>query len=65
MSKEDIVADIRNKLGPFWALIDIMLIDDEDLPEDQDAYSQLMQDTAFKCRENQDLITSKLDELLQ
>ena len=61
----DIVADIRDKLSPFWCLVDTMLLEDDQLPQDMSEYVSLMEETAIKCRENQELITSKLDELVQ
>ena len=63
MSNEDLKASIRNKLSPFWALVDLLLVDDDDLPEDADAYSKLIEDTAYKCRENQDLIIQELEKV--
>ena len=61
--KEEIIPNIQNKLSPFWNLIEMLLIDDEDLPEDAYAYSLLIQKEAFKCRDNQKLILRLLDFL--
>jgi hypothetical protein len=60
----DVVADIKNKLGPFWTLVDIMLVDDGNMPEDAIEYAEMMQDTAIKCRKNQGHILAKLNEIL-
>ena len=62
-SNEDQKASIRNKLGPFWSLVDLLLVDDDDLPNDADAYSKLIEDTAYKCRENKDLIIQELEKV--
>ena len=63
MKNRDVVASIKNKLGPFWTLVDLLLIDDELLPEDVDKYSELIQDTAEKCRDNQDILIQELNKI--
>lgn len=63
MKNTDIVASVKNKLGPFWTLVDLLLIDDELLPENAEKYFELIQDTAEKCRDNQDVLINELNKI--
>ena len=65
MTKEDIVADIRNKLGPFWTLIDLMTMPVELWEDRVDEHSVMMEECAILAYQNRNLITEKLDELLK
>ena len=66
MSTHDIVADVRNKLGPFWALVDLLSLPDADKNKvDSEQYQQMLTDTVAKCNQNRELITAKLTELTQ
>ena len=63
MENTDVVASIKNKLGPFWTLVDLLLIDDGLLSENVDKYSELIQDTAEKCRDNHDILIQELNKI--
>ncbi|NRB65573.1 MAG: hypothetical protein HRU40_21575 [Saprospiraceae bacterium] len=63
MSNQQIKADLRGALSPFWNLVQMMLIDDEDLPEDQMAYAKLLQDEAERCRDKKEKIIQLIDSI--
>lgn len=66
MSTHDIVADIRNKLGPFWALVDLLSLPSDDKNKiSNELYQQMLTDTVARCNDNRELITAKLSELAQ
>ena len=62
-NKDEVIPSLKNKLSPFWNLVELLLVDDNELPEDSDAYSLLIQKEAIKCRDNREKIISLLNSL--
>lgn len=60
---EQIKADLRGALSPFWNLVALMTMPDETLPEDKRAYVEAMEQEAFQCVKQQERILALINSI--
>ena len=58
-----IVANIKNKLTPFWTLTDMTSLYEESLSDGQKDYHPILKNTVSKCLENQNKIIELLNKI--
>ena len=63
LPNDQIQADLRGALSPFWNLVELMLLEPEHLPEDEEKYAQLLEDEAKRCKALQPKIINLIDAI--
>ena len=58
-----IVADIKNKLSPFWTLTEMTSLYEDSLLDGQKNYHPMINNTISKCLENQNKIIELLNQI--